>query len=83
MMWFISGNCSAANLSIQASILCRAVAVVPGGSVVGRFKDAVRFLVQDHPAVGEGVTRRFEYGGVLPDGIEESGPYRGVSGAGG
>ena len=58
-------------------------AVVPGGSVVGRFKDAVRFLVQDHPAVGERVTRGFEYGGVLPDGIEESGPYRGVSGAGG
>ena len=58
-------------------------AVVPGGSVVSWFKDAVRFLVQDHPAVGEGVTGGFEDGGVLPDGIEESGPYLGVFGAGG
>ena len=58
-------------------------AVVPGGSVVGRFKDAVRFLVQDYPAVCKGVTRGFEYGGVLPDGIEESGPHPCVSGAGG
>ena len=58
-------------------------AVVPGGSVVGWFEDAGRFLVQDYPAVGEGVTRGFEDGGVLPDGIEESGPYLGVFGAGG
>ena len=42
-------------------------AVVPGGSVVSWGKDAVRFLVQDYPAVGEGVARGFEYGGVLPD----------------
>ena len=28
-------------------------AVVPGGSVVGWFEDAGRFLVQDYPAVGE------------------------------
>ena len=39
-------------------------AVVPGGSVVGWFEDAGRFLVQDYPAVGEGVTRGFEDGGV-------------------
>ena len=58
-------------------------AVVPAGSVVGCCKDAVRFLVQDHPAVGERVTRGFEDGVVLPDGIEESGPYLGVFGAGG
>ena len=45
-------------------------AVVPAGSVVGWFEDALRFLVQDHPAVGEGVIRGFEGGGVLPDGIE-------------
>ena len=55
-------------------------AVVPGGSVVGCFEDTVWFLVQDHPAVCERVTRGFEYGGVLPDNIEESGPYPGVFG---
>ena len=55
-------------------------AAVPGGSVVGCFEDTVWFLVQDHPAVGERVARGFEYGGVLPDSIEESGPYPGVFG---
>ena len=49
-------------------------AVVPAGSVVGWFEDAVRFLVQGHPAVGEGIASGFEGGGVLPDGIEEKRP---------
>ena len=57
--------------------------VVPGESLVGRFEDAVGFPVQDHPAVGEGVARRFEDGGVLLDGIEESGSYPCVFGAAG
>ena len=58
-------------------------AVVPAGSVVRWFKDAIRFLVQDHPAVDEGVAGGFEDGRVLPDGIEEKGPDLGVTGAGG
>ena len=55
-------------------------AVVPAGSLVGWFQDVVRLLVQGHPAVGEGVAGELEDGGVLPDGIEESGPDLGVAG---
>ena len=48
-------------------------AVVPARSVVGWFEDALRFHVQDHPPVDEGVASRFKDGRVLPYGIEEQG----------
>ena len=57
-------------------------AVVPDESVVGWFENVVRFQVQDNPSVGEGVARGFEDCGILPDGIEEGGPYRVIVRAG-
>ena len=58
-------------------------AVVPARPVVCLFKDALRFLVQDHPAVNKGIAGGFEDGGVLPDRIKEEAPDLGVAGVGG
>ena len=83
MIRFISGNCSAAKLSIQASTLRLAAPSSQPGSVVCLFEDALRFLVQDHPAVDEGIAGGFEDGGVLPGGVKEEGPDLAVTRVGG